>query len=221
MEQYIETATDLNVEGVLFYVKDTPDGYAYKESEFIEKVDTETLRHTFEMNDVVIVDHGIYSRATNLEVKDGYVVVTYLYPSVSDNIVSVTPKQVRSFDKVLITDVNVGVSEDLLGKVIGDLQENVQVLTDEITGTLKYVTGYTGFSGDVSEQSGHYLVLHNTTNGDEDIYVELIGGVHGPVKLDSDGIIIIRIANKEQKVKVTSGLATKVYSLTNIVLAGE
>ena len=210
--KYIETATDLNVEGVEFYVKDTPDGYVYKDTEFTEKVDTETLKHSFEMNDIVIIDNDISCRATNLEVKEGYVVVTYLLPSVSNQTVSVTPKQVRSFDKTLVTDVEIAVDTDLLGIVVGD---------DKITGTLKYVTGYTGFSGEPELQSGNYLALHITTNDNTDISVELIGGMYGPVTLDEDGIIILKIANKEQRVKVVSGNMIKEYSLANLNLLFE
>lgn len=218
MAQYIETATDLNVEGVEFFVKDTPDGYVYNDQECLNKVDTETLKHAFEMNDIVIIDNGIACRASNLEVKTGYVIVTYLLPSVSNDTVSVTPKQVRSFDKVLTTDVEIAADEDLFGKVVANLQENIEVKENEIVGSLKYVTGYIGFSSNESMQSGNYLAIHNETNNDEPIFVELVGGVSGPRQLDSDGIIVLRIANKQQIVRVTSGNAIKEYSLANIIL---
>lgn len=221
MSQYIETETDVNVEGVEFFVKDTPDGFIYEDAEFSKKVDTEILKHAFQMNDIVIVDHAIACRASNLEVKDDHVVVTYLVPSVDNNVVSITPKQVRSFDKILITDTDVAADEDLFGKVISDLQENIEITDNEIKGTLKYVTDYTGFSSKVEEQSGNYLVIHNETNGDEPIFVEIIGGTSGPRQLDSDGIIILRIANKEQKIRVSSGSAVKEYLLTNINLIRE
>lgn len=219
--KYIETATDLNVEGVEFYVKDTPDGYVYEDSEFTDRVRTEKLKHTFEMNDVVIIDNKISCRATNLEVKEGYVIVTYLFPSVNDNVVSVTAKQVRSFDKTLVTDVSIASDTDLLGKVISDLQSDIEIGENEITGTLKYVTDYTGFSGEPELQSGNFLALHITTNDGAPISVELIGGMYGPVTLDEDGIIILRIANKGQRVKITSGSMTKEYSLANINLLFE
>lgn len=221
MSEYIETATDLNVEGVEFYVKDTPDGYVYEDAEFTDRVRTEKLKHTFEMNDVVIIDNEISCRATNLEVKEGYVVITYLFPSVNDNVVSVTAKQVRSFDKTLVTDVSIASDTDLLGKVISDLQSDIVIGENEITGTLKYVTGYTGFSGEPELQSGNFLALHITTNDGAPISVELIGGMYGPATLDEDGLIILRIANKEQRVKITSGSMTKEYSLANINLLFE
>lgn len=218
MARYIETATDLNVEGVEFYVKETPDGFVYEDVECTKKVNTETLKHAFEMNDIVIIDNNIACRASNLEVKTDYVVVTYLLPSVSENVVSVAPKQVRSFDKVLTTDTVIAADEDLFGKVVADLQENIEITDGEIKGVLKHVTGYTGFSSDESMQSGNYLAIHNETNNDEPIFVELVGGVSGPRQLDSDGIIVLRIANKEQIVRVTSGSAIKEYSLANIIL---
>lgn len=221
MSEYIETATDVNVEGVEFYVKDTPDGYVYEDAEFTDRVRTEKLKHTFEMNDVVIIDNKIACRATNLEVKEGYVVITYLFPSVNDNVVSVTAKQVRSFDKTLVTDVSIASDTDLLGKVISDLQSDIVIGENEITGTLKYVTGYTGFSGEPELQSGNFLALHITTNDGAPISVELIGGMYGPATLDEDGLIILRIANKEQRVKITSGSMTKEYSLANINLLFE
>ena len=173
------------------------------------------------MNDIVIIDNNIACRASNLEVKTDHVVVTYLLPSITDNTVSVTPKQVRSFDKILTTDLQIAADEDLFGKVISDLQENVEITDSEIKGTLKHITDYTGFSSKVEEQSGNYLAIHNETNGDEPIFVEIIGGTSGPRQLDSDGIIVLRIANKEQRVRVVSGSAVKEYSLANIILVNE
>ena len=89
---------------------------------------------------------------------------------------------------------------------------------DKITGTLKYVTGYTGFSSKTEEQSGNYLALHNISNIGEPIFVEVINGFSGPVQLDADGIIVLRIANNEQKVKVTCGDLVKEYSLSELTL---
>ena len=54
--KYIEEYSDVNVEGVEFYVKTEADGYLYKEATFENKVTAEELTHAFEMNDVVIVD---------------------------------------------------------------------------------------------------------------------------------------------------------------------
>lgn len=123
----------------------------------------------------------------------------------------------------LTVESDISSSVDLLGKIVTDLQEDIEVGTDAITGTLKSVSGYTGFSGDVSEQSGHYLALHCEATEGATITVELIGGTHGPVNLDEDGLIIFRIAATTQKVKVTAAKTgynsvTRTYELTDIVL---
>lgn len=116
---------------------------------------------------------------------------------------------------------------DLLGKEADDLQEDVAVANGAITGTLKYVTGYTGFSGDVSEQSGNYLAIKVTAIEGATITVELINGTVGhPVTLDEDGMIVIRIADKTtQSVEVVatkdSLSETQRFSLTGLTLTPQ
>ena len=112
-------------------------------------------------------------------------------------------------------DFDISDSVDLLGKVASDLQTGVTLDGNDIKGTLKYVDGYTGFSSNVEEQSGNYLVLHV----EEDVYVEVINGTSGPTKLDEDRIIILRIADKDtQGVKVTTGDLVKSYTLTELTV---
>ena len=112
----------------------------------------------------------------------------------------------------------------LLGKELSDLQSGVGVGSEPITGTLKYVTGYTGFSGDPAEQEGHYLALHIDTDAEADsIAVQLIGGDHGSAELDSDRTIILRIKNKQEKIKIVAKKdgypdTVKVYDLSGITL---
>lgn len=121
-------------------------------------------------------------------------------------------------------DADIPASEDLLGKTVSDLQENVVVGRKAITGTLKYLDDYTGFSSKTEEQSGNYLVIHAEDSKADSITAELVGGYKGPVTLDSDGLIVFRIANKNtQSVKVVSyknGAVkdTKTYSLTGLTL---
>lgn len=116
---------------------------------------------------------------------------------------------------------------DLLGKTADDLQEDVEVANGAITGTLAYVTGYTGFSGDVAEQSGNYLALKVTAIEGATIAVELINGTVGhPVELDEDGMIVLRIANKStQSVEVvaTKDSLSEVqrFSLTGLTLTPQ
>ena len=49
----------------------------------------------------------------------------------------------------------------LFGKAVNELQSDMVVADDEVTGTLKYVNGYVDFSSNTSEQSGNYLALKN------------------------------------------------------------
>lgn len=119
-------------------------------------------------------------------------------------------------------------SVDLFGKTVTDLQENVVVGRNDITGTLKYVTGYTGFSNKPEEQSGNYLVIRSEVPDAEDatITVEVVGGTKGPVTLDPDGIMVARIANKQQKIRVVASLDgyesyTRTFVLSGLTLASE
>lgn len=126
----------------------------------------------------------------------------------------------------LLVDSDVLTSVDLLGKSVNDLQSNIVLATDNIYGTLNYVTDYTGFSNDEDEQSGYYLVLHcESTNGDSTIKVRLINGIYGETTLDEDGIIILHIRDKNtQKVQITVSTTgyddiVKVFKLTGLTLA--
>lgn len=92
-------------------------------------------------------------------------------------------------------DSEISASEDLLGKTVDDLQKNVVVNPSNIAGTLKYVTDYTGFSSDPAMQSGYFLALHAESNDADKITVEVVGGTSGPVQLDSDGLMVLKIAN--------------------------
>lgn len=116
---------------------------------------------------------------------------------------------------------------NLFGKNVSDLQSDVSVDGDEITGTLKYVTDYTGFSSNASEQSGNYLALKiETVPEDAETTVELVGGTKGPVALDEDMNIVLLIKNKDtQSVKVVSTdgdeTATKTFGLTGLTLESK
>lgn len=112
---------------------------------------------------------------------------------------------------------------------LSDLQSEISVSdSDVISGTLKYVTGYTGFSGDVSEQSGNYLALHIDANVQgAKITVTLVNGIHGSVELDNDRTLITRITNKTtQKIRIEAektgyNPAVKEYALTGLTLNAQ
>lgn len=89
-------------------------------------------------------------------------------------------------------DADISDEVDLLGKKISDLQSGVTYNDGEFKGELKYVTDYTGFSGDPEEQEGYYIAFHVAYEGADSIKV------NGSV-LDEDGIIILRFKNGNNK----------------------
>ena len=91
---------------------------------------------------------------------------------------------------------------------------------EAITGTLKYVTGYTGFDGSHPElQEGNFIVLKCESTVED---VTFTVTVTNPVTLDPDGIVILRIADKAtQTITVVASKegyesVTKVYALTGL-----
>lgn len=112
----------------------------------------------------------------------------------------------------------------LFGKTVNELQSDVVVSDDEVTGTLKYVDGYVDFSSSVSEQSGNYLALKiEAEPAEAETVVELVGGTKGPVTLDDDMNIVLLIKNKDtQSIKVTTThnkeSITKTYGLSGLTL---
>lgn len=73
--------------------------------------------------------------------------------------------QVGAISEEILT-VPTGAEEDLYGKSANDLMAGVAVNANgAVTGTLKYVTGYTGFSGLPAEQSGHYFAFTLVKSG--------------------------------------------------------
>lgn len=120
----------------------------------------------------------------------------------------------------LTVDTNIAASEDLFGKVVSDLQSGVAVGDNAITGTLRYVDDYTGFSSKVAEQSGNYLALHCEVPGVDGVTIKVT--VTKPSTLDSDGLIVLRIADKNsQTVKVVASKegyesVTKTFSLKGL-----
>lgn len=127
-------------------------------------------------------------------------------------------------------DVNISATEDLFGAKVTDLQSNVSIRNSAITGTLldldttEFADFYStaGFNPSIST---HFLALHIGAQDGATIQVELIGGDSEghPVTLDADGLIVLQIRNKSQKVKVTAtkntDVETKTFDLTGLTLA--
>ena len=115
----------------------------------------------------------------------------------------------------------------LFGKAVNELQSDMVVADDEVTGTLKYVNGYVDFSSNTSEQSVNYLALKiEAEPAEAETVVELVGGTKGPVALDDDMNIVLLIKNKDtQSIKVTTThngeSITKIYGLSGLTLETE
>lgn len=106
------------------------------------------------------------------------------------------------------------------GKAVSTLQDDVIVNDKFIKGTLKYVTGYTGFSNVTAEQSGNYLALKFEASTGATTTVQLSG--QEAVTLDNDMNCVLRVTSKDQKLKVTTTLGNdtvvKTFSLAGLVL---
>ena len=125
----------------------------------------------------------------------------------------------------LTVDADISSEVDLFGKSVTDLQTNVIVSKSEITGTLNYVTGYTGFSSKTSERKGNYLAIHYSSEDGAVITVEVVGGTSGAKELDADGLIVCKIASTSQSIRVIATKdnksVTKVFSLSNLTLTPQ
>ena len=104
-------------------------------------------------------------------------------------------------------DVDINANTDLLGKKIDDLQKDVFIDDGKFYGKLYYVTNYTGFSGDPSEQNGYYICFHVECDGAD--YIKVNG-----VTLDEDGIhiILLRNINKENKATIEIKKSSNIYT---------
>lgn len=118
---------------------------------------------------------------------------------------------------------------DAYGKTGNDLQTNVNVSRTAVTGTLKYVTGYTGFnSSEAIEQEGNYLALDFSTDMDAEgatVKVELVNGTKGEIQLTypSDMFCVFRVTDKNtQNIRVTAtkdgATSTRELDLSGLVL---
>lgn len=114
----------------------------------------------------------------------------------------------------------------LFGKAVSDLQENVVVSSDAITGALKHVTDYTGFSSDPTLQEGNFLAV-NLVNNDYSNFTSVKIGLNpsqgsGLVEIinDPDKNGVFRVANTSQKFKIVSTSIDGVENTQEFDLSG-
>lgn len=124
----------------------------------------------------------------------------------------------------LTLDTDIEADENLFGLTVSDLQSNVAISGNAITGTLHYIDDYsTAFSGDEAE--GNYLAIHASVPDVDDVTITVT--VTNPVTLDADGICVCRIRDKStQTITVVAskeGYAsvTKVYTLSGLTCETE
>ena len=116
-----------------------------------------------------------------------------------------------------INFTDITAATDLYGKYVTDLQDDVSLTGNTIYGNVKYVTGYTGFSGDADEQKGNYLAFSVTAATGATVKSRLIGGkntgwaTHGVVGDGGyDPIAVFRLgSNKPYYDQIIEVQATK------------
>ena len=130
--------------------------------------------------------------------------------------------------KALALSVEIDPNYDLLGKKVGDLQENVVIGYKKITGTLKYVTNYDGFSSKASEKKGNFIALYCPLAKEEGVNAVLINEIGKQYPIDSsDGIIIYRMTGSAlqtltiQASKEGYDTVTKVYDISDLILEAQ
>lgn len=124
----------------------------------------------------------------------------------------------------MTVDFNISDSTDLLGKYVYELQENVSLTGNKITGTLLKVEDYTGFSGDPVEQKGNYIAIHCSVPGVNGATIKFISKSGKKYVVDpSDGLIVLRMAVKPTKFRFEiskDGIPTveKTFDASGLVL---
>ena len=107
-----------------------------------------------------------------------------------------------------------------MNKKVSDLQENVVLNGESITGKLNYVTDFKDFSSNEDEQKGNFLVIkvEEATKG-KTVTAELSeSNSKGKVTLDEDGIIVARITSKTQTITITIENESKILKLNELEL---
>lgn len=118
--------------------------------------------------------------------------------------------------------------------LVSDLQDNIVVGEDSITGTLEYVTGFEDYSDNPLLQEGNFIVLNVDTDTEEDytITVQVEGSTLEPIVITQDSdpeehIMVFRISDPEEEtVKVIFVIdgedpVIKEYTLSDLICKSE
>lgn len=145
-----------------------------------------------------------------------------------EEIITIFKEEAEEPEEEVTININVKAVDDgtqVHGVKASELQENIVVTEDAITGTLKHKTSYTGFSSDTGKQEGNYLALAITSDEGTTIKTQLLNGSGNEVEV-TDGFCVYRITSKDtQKVKITSTKSNKTvmkeYLLTGLTCNEE
>ena len=121
-----------------------------------------------------------------------------------------------------MVDADISPDTDLLGKSVSDLQKDISISNGTISGTLHYVTGYTGFDAEINE--GHFIALHAEAEDATSISVRPLGSTADPAPLDEDGLYILHIVNATgiEYYTVIDGITyMNVYRFENLIMEPE
>lgn len=117
-------------------------------------------------------------------------------------------------------DADIDITADLDGVYIDDLQYGIKVGANAISGVLKYVTGYEGYSETVSEQSGNYIALHVSASSGATVSVAQDGTTKTPDT--TTGYVVLRITDTTKALTVTATKSgktkTKTFDLSGLTL---
>ncbi len=108
---------------------------------------------------------------------------------------------------------------EVYGKNVTDLQDNIQIKGDKVSGTLKYVKGYDKFE---KGAEGNFLAIEveETKNGDTVSFELSDSEKKGTGTLNSkDYYLVCKIHANTQKITLKNGETSKVLDLTELTLS--
>lgn len=92
------------------------------------------------------------------------------------------------------------------GKSVSDLQDKIYINDHSIQGELSYITNWTEFSGDPTENTGNFLAIDLTFTNGASNYIKVIGGLgDGSWKsFGLDDYAVVRVKNNAQTIIIKS-----------------
>lgn len=128
--------------------------------------------------------------------------------------------------KGLKVDADISETVDFWGKDVTDLQSDIEIDGDDVTGTLKYVADYSSaFSGDLA--SGNYIALHCSVPDVDGVTITVQVTGRSASTLDDDGLVVAHISDKStQTITVVASKEghadyTRVLDLSGLTLAAS